>query len=128
MDAGQLRRVPLFSDVADDELNKLSAFAESVEFSERAQIIREGEASRTLLAIEEGTAEVTRGGEHIATLGPGDVFGEVGVLDDALRNATVTATSRLKLIILDQFEVRRLSEKAPGIYQRIEKLAEDRRG
>jgi CRP-like cAMP-binding protein len=128
MDAGQLRRVPLFSDVADDELNKLGAFAESVEFSESAQIIREGDVSRALLAIEEGTAEVTRGGEHIASLGPGDVFGEVGVLDDALRNATVTATSRLKLIILDQLEVQRLREKAPEIYQRIEKLAEDRRG
>jgi CRP/FNR family cyclic AMP-dependent transcriptional regulator len=99
-----------------------------VEFSERAQIIREGDVSRALLAIEEGTAEVTRGGEHIATLGPGDVFGEVGVLDDALRNATVTATSRVKLIILDQLEVQRLREKAPEIYQRIEKLAEDRRG
>jgi CRP-like cAMP-binding protein len=128
MDAGQLRRVPLFSDAADDELNKLCAFAESVEFSERAQIIREGDVSRALLAIEEGTAAVTRDGEQIATLGPGDVFGEVGVLDDALRNATVTATSRLKLIILDQLEVQRLREKAPGIYQRIEKLAEDRRG
>ncbi len=127
MEAGQLRRIQLFSDADEDELNTLATSAESVEFSERAEIIREGDFSRALLAIEEGTAEVTRGGNHIATLGPGDVFGEVGVLDDALRNATVTATSRLKLIILDQFEVQRLREKAPGVYQRIEKLAEDRR-
>ena len=72
--------------------------------------------------------EVARGGEHIANLGPGDVFGEVGVLNDALRNATVTATSRLKLIIIDQLEVQRLKETAPGIYARIEKLAEERSG
>jgi CRP/FNR family transcriptional regulator, cyclic AMP receptor protein len=72
--------------------------------------------------------EVARGGEHIANLGPGDVFGEVGVLDDALRNATVTATSRLKLIIIDQLEVQRLKETAPEIYARIEKLAEERSG
>ena len=128
MDADQLRRIQLFSDADEEELSKLGATAESVEFSERAVIIREGDFSRALLAIEEGTAEVTRDGQHIATLGPGDVFGEVGVLDDALRNATVTATSDLKLIILDQFEVQRLREKAPGVYQRIEKLAEDRRG
>ena len=70
--------------------------------------------------------EVARGGEHIANLGPGDVFGEVGVLNDALRNATVTATSRLKLIIMDQLEVQRLKETAPEIYARIEKLAEER--
>ncbi len=128
MDVAQLRRILLFSDADEDELGKLGASAESVEFSEGAEIFREGDSSRALLAIEEGTADVTRGGKHIATLGPGDVFGEIGVLDDALRNATVTATSRLKLIILDHYEVQRLREKAPEIYQRIEKLAEDRRG
>ena len=122
------RQIPLFSDAAEDELKRLGAFAESVEFSERAEIIREGDFSRALLAIEEGTVEVARGGEHIVNLGPGDVFGEVGVLNDALRNATVTATSRLKLIIIDQLEVQRLKETAPGIYARIEKLAEERSG
>jgi len=128
MDVGQLRRIQLFSDVDEDELDKLLASAESVEFSERAEIIREGDFSRALLAIEEGTAEVTRGGEHIATLGPGDVFGEAGLLDDTLRNATVTATSRLKLIIMDQLEVQGLRESAPEIYARIEELAKVRRG
>jgi CRP/FNR family transcriptional regulator, cyclic AMP receptor protein len=127
MDVAQLRQIPLFADADEGELGVLCASAESVEFSEKAEIIREGDFSRALLAIEDGTAEVTRGGEHVATLGPGDVFGEVGVLDDALRNATVTSTSRLQLIILDQLEVQRLRETAPGVYQRIEKLAEDRR-
>ena len=128
MDVGQLRRIQLFSDADEDELGKLGASAESVEFSERAEIIREGDFSSALLAIEEGTAEVTRGGKHIATLGPGDVFGEVGVLDDARRNATVTATSRLKLVIMGQLEVQRLKANAPEIYTRIEKLAHERRG
>ena len=128
MDAGQLRQIPLFSDATDDELKRLGAFAESVEFSESAEIIREGDFSRALLAIEEGTVEVIRGGAHIANLGPGDVFGEAGVLNYALRNATVTATSRLKLIIIDQLEVQRLKETAPELYGRIEKLAEERSG
>jgi CRP/FNR family transcriptional regulator, cyclic AMP receptor protein len=128
IDAVQLRRIPLFSDAADDELTKLGKFAESVDFSERAEIIREGDPSSALLAIEEGTAEVTRAGEHVADLGPGDVFGEAGVLNDALRNATVTATSPLKLIIMGQLEVQRLRERAPEIYARIEKLAEGRGG
>jgi CRP/FNR family transcriptional regulator, cyclic AMP receptor protein len=126
IDAFQLRRIPLFSDATDVELTKLGKFAESVEFSERVDIIREGDFSSALLAIEEGTAEVTRGGEHVADLGPGDVFGEAGVVNDALRNATVTATSPLKLIIMGQFEVQRLRERAPEVYARIEKLAEDR--
>ena len=128
MDALQLRRIALFSDADDDELHELGAFAESVEFSERAEIIREGDLSRALLAIEEGTVEVTRGGEHIASLGPGDIFGEAGVLNDAVRNATVTATSPLKLIIMGHLEVQRLKKNAPGIYTRIETLAEERSG
>ena len=128
MDVEQLRRIELFSDADESDLAKLGASAESAEFSESAEIIREGDFSRALLAVEEGTAKVTRGGEHIATLGPGDVFGEVGVLDDALRNATVTATSRLKLIIMDQLEVQSLRETAPKLYARIEELAESRRG
>jgi CRP-like cAMP-binding protein len=128
MDARQLRRIPIFSDAADDELRKLGSFAESVEFSASAEIIREGDVSRTLLAIEEGTAEVTREGEPIANLGPGDIFGEVGVLSDARRNATVTATSPLKLIIMGQSDVQGLREKAPEIYARIEKLAAERSG
>jgi CRP/FNR family cyclic AMP-dependent transcriptional regulator len=128
VDVGQLRRIQLFSDANDDELGKLGAFAESVEFSEKAEIIREGDFSTAVLAIAEGTAEVTRGGKHIGTLGPGDVFGEVGVLDDARRNATVTATSRLKLVIMGQLEVQRLKSNATEIYARIEKLAQERRG
>ena len=123
-----LRQIQLFADADEDELDRLGASAESVEFSERAEIIREGDFSTALLAIEEGTVEVTRGGEHIATLGPGDVFGEVGVLDNALRNATVTATSRLRLIIMGQVDVQRVKSNAPEIYARIEQLAEERRG
>jgi CRP/FNR family transcriptional regulator, cyclic AMP receptor protein len=128
MDALELRRIPIFSDVDDDELKKVGASAESVEFSERAEIIREGDFSTALLAIEEGTVEVTRGREHIANLGPGDIFGEAGVVNDAVRNATVTTTSRLRLIIMGQLEVQRLKKNAPEIYARIERLAEERSG
>ncbi len=128
MDALELSQIPIFSDVDDDELKKVGASAESVEFSERAEILREGDFSRALLAIEEGTVEVTRGGEHIANLGPGDIFGEAGVVNDAVRNATVTTTSRLRLIIMGHLEVQRLQKNAPETYARIERLAEERSG
>ena len=55
--------------------------------------MREGDYSYDVLAIEEGTARVDRDGEHVAELGPGDVVGEMGVLERAQRNATVVATS-----------------------------------
>jgi CRP/FNR family cyclic AMP-dependent transcriptional regulator len=126
LDARQLKRIPLFADASDDDLAKVAAFAESREIPEGEVVVEEGGFSRELLAIEEGSAEVTREGQHIADLGPGDVFGEAGMLDDSMRSATVTATSRMKLISLGHFEVQRLKKDAPEVYSRIEELVEER--
>ncbi len=123
-----MKRIPLFSDASDEELRQVAAFAQSKEVPEGEVVLEEGGFSRELLAIEDGTAEVTREGEHIADLGPGDVFGEQGMLDDEMRSATVTATSRLKLIALGHFEVKRLEKDAPGVYRSIEQLVEERSG
>lgn len=127
MDTTQLKRIPLFADASDDELKQVAYFATAKEVAEGTEVISEGGFSRELLAIEEGTAEVLRDGEHVADLGQGDVFGEAGMLDDDLRSATVKATSRLKLISLGHFEVKRLKKDAPGVYGSIEKLVEERK-
>jgi CRP/FNR family cyclic AMP-dependent transcriptional regulator len=128
VDAAQLKRIPLFSDASDEELKQVATFAQSKEVPEGEVVLEEGGFSRELLAIEDGTAEVTREGEHLADLGPGDVFGEAGMLDDEMRAATVTATSRMKLISLGHFEVKRLKKNAPGVYRSIEQLVEERSG
>ena len=128
MDVSQLKRIPLFSDASDDELKKVAVFAESREVPKGEVVLEEGSFSRELLAIEDGKAEVTREGEHIADLGKGDIFGETGMLDDSMRTATVTATSPLRLISMGHFEVKRLKKAAPDVYARIEKLIEERSG
>ena len=127
MDATQLKRIPLFADADEDELRQVAAFAESKEAPEGEVVLQEGGFSRELLAIEDGTAEVTRDGEHVADLGPGDIFGEAGMLDDEMRSATVTATSTLKMISMGHFEVQRLKKDAPDVYSRIEDLVEERK-
>ena len=128
MNSAQLKRIPLFADAPEGELDKVAVFAQSKEIDEGQTVIEEGGFSRELLAIEEGKAEVTRDGEHIADLGPGDIFGEAGMLDDEMRTATVTATSPLRLISLGHFEVKRLKKDAPDVYSRIEQLVEERKG
>jgi CRP/FNR family transcriptional regulator, cyclic AMP receptor protein len=128
LDTTQLKRIPLFADAPDEELKQVAAFAETREVESGTEVVSEGGFSRELLAIEDGTAEVTRDREKVADLGPGDVFGEAGMLDDELRSATVTATSRLKLISMGHFEVKRLKKNAPAVYERIEKLVEERSG
>ena len=127
MDAAQLKRIPLFSDASDEQLRRVAVFAQSKEIPEGNAVIEEGSYSHELFAIEDGTAEVTRDGDHIADLGPGDIFGEAGMLDDEMRSATVTATSRLRLISIGHFEVKKLEKDAPEVYARIEALVEDRK-
>ncbi len=126
MEPSQLKRIPLFADASDEELKKVAAFAETKEVGEGTEVIGEGEFSRALLAIEDVTAEVTKDGEKVADLGPGDVFGEAGMLDDDVRSASVTATAPLKLISMGHFEVKRLKKDAPDVYAKIEALVEER--
>jgi CRP/FNR family cyclic AMP-dependent transcriptional regulator len=126
MEPAQLKRIPLFADASDQELKQVAAFAESSEVPEGTEVIGEGEFSRALMAIEDGTATVTRDGDHVADLGPGDIFGEAGMLDDSMRSATVTATSPLKLISMGHFEVKRLKKDAPEVYASIEDLIAER--
>jgi CRP-like cAMP-binding protein len=127
MEVGQLKRIPLFSDAADEELKKVAVFAQSKEVPEGTEVVREGGFSTELLAIEDGTAEVTREGKKIAELKKGDIFGETGLLEDEMRNSTVIATSRLKLISMGHFELKRLKKAAPDVYARIESLVEERK-
>jgi CRP-like cAMP-binding protein len=127
MDTTQLKRIPLFADASDEDLKRVAYFANAKEVAEGTEVISEGGFSRELLAIEDGTAEVTRDGEHIADLDQGDIFGEAGMLDDDVRSATVTAKTRLKLISLGHFEVKRLKKDAPDIYSKIEGLVEERK-
>ena len=126
METAQLKRIPLFADAPDEELKQVAVFAETKEVSDGTEVISEGGFSRALLAIEDGTAEVTRDGEHVADLGPGDIFGEAGMLDDSMRSASVVATSPMRLISLGHFEVKRLKKDAPEVYAKIEQLVDER--
>ena len=90
-------------------------------------VVREGDYSYDVLAIEEGTAVVTRGGEEIAQLGAGDVIGEMGVLERDQRNATVVATSSMLLTTLTRWDIKRLEKSAPEVVSHLRELVEQRR-
>ena len=127
MDATQLKRIPLFQDVPDEDLRVVTTFATSEEVPEGKVIVKEGDFANQFMAIEEGTADVTKEGEKVGELTAGDIFGEIGLLEKEKRSATVTATSRVKLIRIERWELQRLKSKLPHIYKRIEELAAGRR-
>jgi CRP-like cAMP-binding protein len=127
LDASRLKQIPLFQDVPDEELGQIATFAQEVSVEQGRELVREGDFSYEFMAIEEGEAEVTRAGEHVASLGPGDFFGEMGLLERTLRNATVTAKTPVRLVTLTGWDLKRVERAAPEAMERIRSVLEERR-
>ena len=129
MDAKRLAELPLFEGLNDDALATLARTVQEVSVSEDSVLVREGDYSYDLSIIDDGEAVVERGeGDVVARLGPGDVFGESGVLHKDLRGATVRARTAMRLITLTNWDLRRLRGSIPELEQRLESLSAQRGG
>ena len=126
MDPARLMTIPVFADLSEEELGHIAALAAEVSVPESKELVREGDYSYDVLAIEEGTARVERHGTHIADLGPGDVFGEMGVLKREQRNATVVATSPMMLVTLTSWDIRRLQKTVPKAVAHLREVVAQR--
>jgi CRP/FNR family transcriptional regulator, cyclic AMP receptor protein len=127
LDPSRLKTIPLFQTVSDDELKEIAPFAEEVQVASGTELVREGDYSYEFMAIEEGTAEVLREGEHVADLGPGDFFGEIGLLEKDRRTATVVAKTDMRLITLTGWDMRRMEKVMPEAVDRVRAVIEERR-
>ena len=128
MDPSEMKNIPLFADVPDDKLLKVATFASMETAVEGKAIIREGGSANAFYAIEEGTVKVERGGEHVADLGPGDVFGEQALLEKSERSASVTATSPVRLIKIDHWEIPRMRKAMPEVVEELQRKVAERSG
>ena len=124
MDPKRLTAIPIFSELSETEAHRLAAFATETSAAEGQILMKEGDYSVELIAIEEGTAEVLQKGKKIASLKAGDLIGEMGLLEHRPRNADVIATSPMRLIKLTHWEIRRMSEET---VERIKATIEKRR-
>ena len=124
MDPNRLKAIPIFSHLSPDEAKRLAAFATETSAAEGQMLMKEGDYSVELIAIEEGTADVIQGGRKIASLGTGDLIGEMGLLERRPRNADVIASSPMRLLKLTHWEIRRMSEET---VDRIKQEIEERR-
>jgi cAMP-dependent protein kinase regulator len=127
LDASRLRSIPLFKDVPDEELGQIATFAQEVTVDAGRELVREGDFSYEFMAIEDGEAEVTRHGEHVANLGSGDFFGEMGLLEKTLRNATVTAKTQMRLVTLTGWDLKRMERHIPEAIEQVRATLEERR-
>ena len=110
MDPGRLTAIPLFSELSESEAKRLAAFATETSVADGQILMKEGDYSTELIAIEEGTADVIQGGKKVASLGAGALIGEMGLLSREPRNADVIATSPMRVVKLTHWEIRRMSE------------------
>jgi CRP-like cAMP-binding protein len=108
--ANLLKRVPIFSDLDGKELERIANSMKQRTFKAGETVTSEGQTGVGFFVIEEGEAIVTVGGDERRKLGPGDYFGEVALLNESARTATITAESDLRCYGLTAWEFRPLVE------------------
>jgi len=125
MDSDRLKTIPLFSLLSNEALETVSVFASETAVSSGKRLVHEGDYSYDLIVIEDGTADVIKGGEVIGSLGPGDVFGEMGMLSGGKRTADVVATSPMRLITLSKWDLKRISNEVGDQLQSLVKQRQE---
>ena len=114
-----LKNVPLFTSCSKTELQRIASLADELDLADGATLIREGERGREFIVIAEGTVRVTRNGKQIRDLGAGDFIGEIALVADVPRTATVTATSPVRLLVVTDRAFRGLLEQMPSIAKKV---------
>jgi CRP/FNR family cyclic AMP-dependent transcriptional regulator len=127
MDPARLNDVPFFSSMSEQDLAAVARQADEMSVAAGSVLAREGELGDEFFVIESGTAEVTRGGAPVAKLGAGDFFGEIALIREERRTATVTATSPMVLIVMTGSSFRSLDRSRPEIRETVSKALAERR-
>ena len=119
-----LRRVPLFADLSKREAQQIARLFKERRFAEGETVVREGSGGAAFFLIDAGKATVSIGGRQRATLEPGDYFGEIALIDEGARMATITASSELVCYGLTYWDFRPLVQENGVIgWKLLESLA-----
>jgi CRP/FNR family transcriptional regulator, cyclic AMP receptor protein len=121
-----IRSVPLFSGCSKRELAEIASMADEIDIPEGKTFIQEGERGREFLVLIEGTVDVTKKGRKLPARGRADSFGEIALLLDVPRTATVTTTSPVRALVLTDRSFRSLLEESPQIQLKIIKSLAER--
>ncbi len=114
-----LKKVPLFAGCSKNELRQLAKIADELDLREGTVLTREGRPGREFFVLIDGTAEVRKKTKKIADLGPGDWLGEIALITDSPRTATVTATSPVDVLVITDRRFRSVVETMPSIALKV---------
>jgi CRP/FNR family transcriptional regulator, cyclic AMP receptor protein len=126
VDATAVRNIAVFAGFDESQCARIALACEELDVEEGTRLTNEGEFGYAMFAVVEGTADVSRNREHVRTLGPGDVFGEIAVLFGGQRTATVVATSPMRLVMLFNGELTRLDRDVPELADELRKVIAER--
>ena len=121
-----IKSVPLFEHCSKSELAKIAQSADELDLREGKVLIREGERGREFFVIASGNVEVTRMGKPVATLGPGDFIGEMALLSNIPRSATVTALTPLDVLVITDRGFKGLLDRMPSLWPKLAKALAER--
>ena len=122
MDVERLRRLPLFGELDHHDLSQLSRWVRAAEFADGDLLFEQGSMPHELFVVEEGSVEIRRDGRSVATLGPGDVVGEMGLLKLERRWASVVAVGHVRAVALGADDLASMSEQMPELADRLREM------
>ena len=114
-----IRSVPLFSGLTDHELERIASLADIVDLPKDRVIMIQGQLGWEMFVVVTGSARVDRDGQSLGERGPGEVLGEIALLDGGPRTATVTLSQPSRLLVLARREFGELMDEFPEIRLRI---------
>ena len=116
----ELASIPLFASLSEPEREQVAGWFEPRTAPEGCTLAGEGATGYCFFVLAEGHAAVSSNGAQLTTLGPGDFFGEIAILGDGRRSATVTTTTPVRLLVMFGSEFRRPREDHPAIARQLE--------
>lgn len=119
MDAERLKNIPLFAGLSRKERDQLARWADEVDVAPGTRLVDQGAFPHEFFVISEGSAEVTVDGGHVADLGAGDFFGEIALLEEQRRTASVITTSSLRAIVMHSRDFAAMARSMPEVAARI---------
>lgn len=126
MQQARLKDVPFFHDMSKKDLAVLAQQTDELDVPAGKVLAREGDFGHEFFVIETGTADVERGGKRIGQLGAGDFFGEMALLEEDRRTATVTATSPMTVVVMTRSSFRTLDRSMPAVHATVTQAIADR--
>jgi voltage-gated potassium channel len=119
IDVATIATIPLFEGLPHDDLERIAGWLEPIDVPADWHLLNQGSYPDGFFVVLEGTVRIERNGDPVAELGPGEFFGEIALLEDNKRTATVATATRVRAAVMDQADFFEMTAQIPAISKRI---------